>query len=148
MIRHCWTVLSQSALIDTQTNLLSLFNIWEGVTSLETPSQQRPLHLPFEIVSMWFNDEKKLASGDAQVFILSPDNTKSPPVMMGIEIDSIGFQRTRLTANPIGFKSFGVYNFCVEFRENATLDWQTVASVPFMVNEQPGKIGIDNSVSP
>ncbi len=138
MIKHIWSLISQTSIEDKSTSLLSIINIIEELTIQEGPSADKILPLPIQVVSLWTRKDSNIpAEAEARYTFVAPSQTilKEHP----LKINLSEFQRLRARVNfsmlslPEGS---GIYTFCVECRDNQSEEWDKVASIPLVIKFQ------------
>jgi hypothetical protein len=145
-IEHIWTVICQSAIIDQQTNILSLQNVLEEAIVDKKdnegksiiPEKGEAIPLTFQVVSLW----KKLAPLDQEVVVNGELEVTDPtgatllknPLSFKIEKNTersrslIGFQGFKITAP-------GEYTFILRAKEGSRLQEvsRTYLAIKFVV---------------
>lgn len=59
MIKHYWTLLCQSSIINQETNNISLIEIAEQLNIIEEKFNNQ-IKIPLEIISFWIKDDKNI----------------------------------------------------------------------------------------
>ena len=134
MIEHIWSDICERSLLDKDTNLLSLINIFEELTIHDKISPEKIVRGPIEVVSLWVrSDVENPEKGFSKYSFISPSgeilNEKEVP------LDLTKYERVR---NRVQFISFplpeaGIYYFQVDHKKDDNDDWVTVANVPMKV---------------
>lgn len=139
MIRHVWSVLSQSASFDAQTNSVSLLNVIEAATIFGEPTSKRPAVIFAELVSLWFRqDDDTPVSGQMRIFYQSPDGKKADPINLEIPDGTTPYHHTRITLSGFPVKQTGLYLFFVEYQLQGEKNWNLAATIPMLVvNQSP-----------
>lgn len=140
MADHIWTVLCKEAIIDGDSNNVSLINVLEQVVMIAPPKVQGqeeslPEHIPLSmsLVTLWARSEL----GKKEIFE-SRTILKSPAgKMLSTQEHSINLKthvrfRVRTNINIVGFAGFGRYLFLVQ-KKTSSGKWSRVASVPLDV---------------
>ena len=137
MIRHVWSVLCETRIIDKDTNNLSLINIVEQLNfdiSKDKSTEDQPVEIRgvLNVVSMWTRKNRDEPSkGESRVRIKNPDNKYTPPTEMMLDLTN--FVRLRsLTSLAIGLNKTGIYSVIIELKTGKK--WNEVASIPVEVN--------------
>lgn len=146
MIDHVWTVVCSRAVIDKESNNVSLQNVLEQlVVSKKAQSDAGELEIDtsskfvlpyrFMVISLWSrSDLKEGVIGYGRVKLYSPDNELliEPKIF---EINLHNFRRFRSRGVFPGFpiQGPGKYTFSVEFRIDEETQWKEVSRVPIEV---------------
>ena len=140
MIEHIWTVLCSRAIVDADSNNLSLINVIEQININDEPKPDGFIPIPFEVVSYWSRIEvDKPANGQVNITLISPSgkliNTNEVP------LDLKNFQRERQRVSYPGIPASepGRYVFHIEFRDESEQQWHEVANVPLTIIFTPHK---------
>lgn len=145
MINHIFTLLCKKAVQDTQTNIISAFDILEKITLSLSPEQfeeitsqvneKRALPVEYDILSMWekknINTEIK---GKILVELLSPKNDLLQSMEMPLpKQESKRLMRLVAKVQGLPFKGLGVYRFNISKEIEGDTDKQIIASIPLEV---------------
>jgi hypothetical protein len=137
MIQHVWSVLCQSAAIDTQTNNVSLFNAFEKLQVFGVPSEERPFILSCEIVSLWTREDlDKPCSGQVRVSFFVSTEKVPQTILLDIDLTRTPFHRTRITISSLAMITTGRFEFLVDYHLAGQETWQPAARLPFIVSSQ------------
>lgn len=136
-MKYDYGILCESAIVDSQTNYLSLIKIVESFNFLDFPGKLPRLN----IVTMWFKTKNlgKPQSIDAR-FSLINSNTEDSEAIPRIEfkINVPGDKknmRAILEVSGITIHRAGEYNFRVEIKDNTS--WNKVGEIRFDVTSNP-----------
>ena len=95
MIEHIWSVLCTSAVIDKDTNNVTLVQVVERVNVAVQPSAGATLPIQMELVTLWGRkDLDQPERGRARFQLLASDNTELGPNYT-YDIDLSTYARTR-----------------------------------------------------
>lgn len=138
MIKHVWTVICSNAVVDMDTNNVSLHNVIEQLNIPESPKPKGFLPIHLELVTLWFKDDTDAAvKAESRVsFVSSSGETRvvaTPP----IDLSEKSRARNRLIFDALPLDATGVYHFTIEMRSNG--DWIEVASIPLTVIFSPSE---------
>ena len=134
-----WAILCQNAVIDRDTNTVSLFNVVEEVTVPVAPPSGDISMLPgvvpatFELVILWSRsetDEPELGMG--RIALISPDSTSSTPHELNIDLTQYLRWRSRIKFPGLPITGEGTYTFQIEFKSESS-DWVQVFELPLRV---------------
>lgn len=142
MIKHIWTVLCRESLIDSETNNITLINVFEKLeVNVSLPSKtDATVHIPitYELVTFWAKtDSEKAEEADVKILIISPSGEVLKEVSRKLTIP-LNIKRTRARLKISGLKIIesGDYVFRVTLREKDKKRYITVAEVPLQVEVQ------------
>lgn len=131
-MKHIWSVLCQSSIIDQDSKNLSLLNVLESIR-FSYAAQGDMVIVPLEatVVTYWVRDDLNTAErGKIRVNIVTPDKrtNKGDP----IELDLQEFQRIRFIYRIRGmqFTINGIYDFIVQSLNEKTGKWKTITVIP------------------
>lgn len=129
MIQHVWSVLCARAVIDSESNNISLFEIVEQLVAFG-PEGEGFAPVSLELVTMWSRDSlEEAARGRARIRIVGPDGAQIGNAFE-YEVDLTTFvrirNRFRMAAFPI--RGAGKYSLVVEAEQDSA--WLRVAQVP------------------
>jgi hypothetical protein len=139
MIDHVWTVVCSRAVIDRDSNNVSLQNVIEQLRIQADPLPDGVLPIPLQLATLWARADLEVpARGYVRVTFLSP----SSEALIGpfeSEIDLIDYRRHRTRADFKGLplRESGRYVFRVELRIEDQDQWHQVAAIPLEVNFEP-----------
>jgi hypothetical protein len=135
---HVWTVLCSRAVVDRETNNVSLQNVVEEITIRGTPQRGTSVSVHVELMTLWSRASPNLpATGKARVTLLSPSQEELLTFEGDIDLSTVERARTRLVYQSLPVYENGRYVFCVEAREEAAAAWRQVAIVPLKVTFVP-----------
>ena len=140
-----WAILCESAIVDKDTNNVSLVNVVEELTlpaappeiaATSDPSQLKPVSLA--IVTLFARSDPSVPeSGEAQIKIVAPDGRIG--LSGQISVDLIQHERLRAIGRtfqmPFPDRLAGQYLLKVEVK-TAGLDWEEMFSLPLQVKVQ------------
>jgi len=133
MIRHIWSVLCSKAVVDRDSNNVSLFEVLEAVQITTGAALEFPANVPFDgtLVTLWAREQPNVpVTAEMRIRILGPADQD-----LGSFSATIGLQnnpRFRNVARMSGLRcgGSGVHQFEVSWRLNDTDTWHSVASIP------------------
>jgi hypothetical protein len=145
MIEHAWSVLCSDSAVDIDSNLISIFNVVEGVEAITRgePQEGSLLPVPMLLVSLWMkSDRERPENGLLRVSILEPGRE---PIAVGREI-AFSLTRPRLrTRNRLGglpIHRSGDYRLLIEFRSVDSEEWRTATLLPLDVSIRVGELPV------
>jgi len=139
---HIWSILSEKTVIDSGSNLLSIFDVLEQVNlSGAGPQEYKKgdsflIPIRFSLASLWVrSDSEKPEKVKTRINIVAPD--KKTLASQEIEIDLTKKRRGRgiLNSKNLFFNGPGIYQFKVDIekKKGKGKSWKNVASVPLEV---------------
>lgn len=147
-MKHIWSVLCAHAIVEQETNTVSLMNVIEQITvqfnepAVPTPGPTHMLPIPLQLVTLWQRDPGKTAGARFKVFLRTPRDPQPQGHAEGT-IDAGSNPRARITTKVPGIPWLGegIYAFVVQLFKKR--EWTTVAEVPFWL-----KLGTPAAQSP
>ncbi len=136
MAEHLWTVLCSKAVIDQDTNNVSLIEIVEELT-LSPLAGDKMVTLPvsFELVTLVKRSEPdQPESLMGQVSLLTPKGNKQLSAQFEINLSEKPRLRTRMRMSALPLEGPGVYHFLIEFLDKATDKWSEAYRLPLDVH--------------
>jgi hypothetical protein len=143
-MKHIWSVLCRTSSIDRETNLLSLFEVVEGIDVFPQESEISKIKgFPFHmtVVSMWWRSDLAIGElGYECLELIAPNGDRVTALESPeLEIDLQTAKRSRIRFNINGFPYVGdgIYTFVVKYREADEQEWRQVDTVPIEINVKP-----------
>jgi hypothetical protein len=139
MIRHVWSVLCSSSVIDVQSNNISLYNTLEQITIKDNPKPDGVLPFNFHIVSSWIRSDSNIpATGLERISFLDPLGKKTGSIELPINLSEHERARNRFEFSGLPASKPGRHIFLVEYRlENNESNWHSIAEIPLTIIFQP-----------
>lgn len=134
MINHVWSVLCSTAIIDRDTNLVSLINILEEITVNDEPKAGGVLPIALDILSLWTRSNPgEPCRGRSRITLIGPDEKATNQIET--EIDLTTHERLRARGHFEGLPASepGINFFQVELQTEGREDWETVARIPLKI---------------
>jgi len=134
MFDHVWTVLCSRAVVDRETNNVSLQNVVEEITVRGgAPKRGTSVPVHVELMTLWSRTGMMPAMGKARVTLLSPSQEELLTFEGEVDLTKVERARTRLVYQSLPVHETGRHVFCVEAREDDEGEWRQVAIVPLRV---------------
>jgi hypothetical protein len=134
MIEHVWTVICSSAIIDQETNNVSIFNILEQVEIPQESIVNQAMGIGVELLSLWVRaDLSKPATGKSRADLVTPSGELINLAESVIDLSKFERLRSRALFQGLPYKGEGVYRFLVGYKGEDEQDWNPVASIPLKV---------------
>ena len=141
MVNHIWSLLCRRSTIDSETNNLSIYDVFEQLTidlKIKTGNADKvtKINVPieYEVVSLWSKSEDKVYSGEAKVEIIDPTGETGKVFEEPIEMpQTMKRLRTRLRISGFVAEKSGIYNFQVSYRVKGEDKYKKVADIPLEI---------------
>lgn len=146
-IHHAWSVLCSKSVIDGDSNVISLFDVFEQVdVGIEVKGkadikQNISVPINYEIVSLWFRDDPA-----KEVHFTYKLELKDPEKKLLNELEqsvTIPVQkrrtRTRVKVRGLPVTEKGIYMFEVYLKKRDQKGYTKVASLPLQLGIREGK---------
>lgn len=137
MIEHLWSVLCTRAIVDRQTNSLSLVDVLEQIQIDAPPPKAGEVGLvPMQHVVATLLRRSELtqpAEGQMSLLVQAPDGTTILDQTRPANLMEHERLRVLTALRDFPVKSPGTYRFIVKLRCKDEPEWQQVASIPFEV---------------
>jgi hypothetical protein len=138
MIDHVWTVLCSRAVIDKNSNNVSIQNVIEQITIQGEPQPEQGIDIAFEVVSLWSRSDSDVPShGQARLTFLSPSGRRTGLVEFELDLSEYERLRTRRVFQGLPVTEPGRHTWLMELRNEGEEGWQEVASVPLKIVFMP-----------
>ena len=146
MIDHVWTVLCSHAVIDRDSNNVSLLDVIEQLNIRDRSSSEKsivfsldPMTLSLDLMTLWARSDIDVpAQGRGRVTFLSPSGEVSDgPFEFGVDLSQHRRIRTRGSFKALHVTEPGRYLFRVELQNEGETEWCQVAMIPLEINILP-----------
>lgn len=139
MIKHIWSVLCRSSVIDKETNNISLYHVLEqlGVDiKINKTADYINIPIEYEIVSLWLKtDHKKSLKADVKIEMVDPEKNINKTFNQIISMPSAMKRlRSRLKVSGLTLSIPGEYFFKIKIKEEGQDNYRAVAELPLEVN--------------
>lgn len=143
MIKHIWSILCTSSVIDSDTNVISFRDILEHLdvkaeVKGDKGKEVKYINIPlqYEIVSMWYKKDKgEDLKGKIELEIVNPEGKVEKNFLQDIELTP-GKKRLRSRMKIQGFaiSMSGDYIFRVKMKEGGQKEFKIVAQIPLEID--------------
>ncbi len=134
MIDHVWTVVCSHAVIDTDSQNVSIHNVLEQINLTAELTPDLVIDIPYQIVSFWVrSDIESPAKGKSRIVLADPTGDTTVIAEMPIDLTQVERARHRMYCRGLRLTSSGRYMFQVELLEEGGKEWRRIASVPLRV---------------
>jgi len=146
MIRHVWTVACIHAVVDQESNLLSLLDVIEQITIPGTPAPNKAIGITLDLTSLWVREDPDVPEqGHARVRFVSPSGNELKSIQTNVDLSE--HERLRSRGRFVGLPApeAGRFTFRVDLANEGTEEWNEVALIPirivFIEQAEPSVIG-------
>lgn len=140
MIDHVWTVVCSQAIVDRDSNNVSLQNVIEQITIADVPKPDGIIPLGLQVMTLWARSDFDVPSrGQARLTLLLPSGKSAKEFESILDLSEARRLRTGLRVEGFPASESGRYSFRVEFRNEGEELWHLGATVPIEVVFEPPK---------
>jgi hypothetical protein len=133
MIDHVWSVLCSKAIIDSDSNNVSIHDAVERIVIKAHPKPGGKLPIHLELVTSWVrHDFNQPAKGVFRVTYIMPSGKVAGAVEPPIDLTEAERARIRVIFEGLPVEEPGRHTFLVE-KKGENDEWQMVASIPVKV---------------
>jgi len=135
VIHHVWTVLCTRAVIDRDTNNVTLQNVIEQLNVQGEPRPGARLNGSYVIMTLWSRADMDVpCTGFVRLTYLSPSGVALDAFETQVDLSGITRRtRTRVSFQGLPVEEGGLYTFRVELWDDPEGAWHQVATVPLEV---------------
>jgi len=139
MIDHVWTVLCSHAVIDRDSNNVSLLDVVEQINIEEEPSPEGGITFPLDLMTLWARaDLDRPARRRGRVTFVSPSGTTNDgPWEFEVDLSEHPRNRTKGSIRALHVSESGRHVFQVELQGENGTEWHQVAAIPLEINFPP-----------
>lgn len=142
MIKHIWSILCRTSVINDETNNITLQNVFEQLSVNIKPSGSKKtpekINIPieYELVSLWLRfKEKGLLKANVVIDIIDPKGQKIKSFEQKLEFPTkYKRMRSRLKIKGLNLTTSGNYIYRVKIKEKGKDKYQLVADLPLEIN--------------
>jgi hypothetical protein len=142
MILHVWTVACIHAIVDQESNLISLLDVIEQINISEKPAPKKAIGLTLDLATLWIREDPEVPEkGHAKITFVSPSGVELKSIRTDVNLGK--HERLRSRGRFVGLPTpeAGRYIFRVDLEDEASKEWKEVASIPiriiFINHEKP-----------
>ena len=144
-IKHIWTVIAESSVVDQQTNNVSIHKILEQLNINVSPKDQELLkknpgkallvHFPFQVISLWQSiNPKKNPKAEIEVELFDPIGQNLQRATFKLIFEPNKSRLRSILSNPdIRVFDTGLYLFKIRIKEEEEDEFLEVAEIPLEV---------------
>lgn len=135
MIDHVWTVVCSRAVIDRDSNNVSIQNVLEQLTIKGKPESGVVVPIPLEAVTLWVRTDPDMPSrGRTRLTFLSPSGEALGEVESEIDLTEFERHRHRVHFQQLPVEESGRHVFRVELQHEGEDEWHQVAAIPLSIH--------------
>ncbi len=143
MLKHIWSLLCAKSIIDSETNNLSVFDVFEQLSininvadQGSLPAGQINIPVQYEVTSLWLREDKdEEFKGELQIEVINPDSksgkTFEQPILLPAGTRRL---RTRVKITGLVVSEAGDYLFKVKIKQPGEKEFIVVAEIPLEIN--------------
>jgi hypothetical protein len=134
-----WTVICSHAVVDTDSNNVSLQNVLEEIQVMGTPTPQAQIPMPFDIMTTWIrSDPDTPCRGKMRLaFVLPSGETFGSSVETKIDLTESERHRQKVHFLGLPIVEPGRHFARVELLNEGESEWRQVAHIPLTITFQP-----------
>lgn len=134
MIDHVWSVLCSHAVIDRDTNNVSIHSVLEQLNVVGEPAPDLAIPVAFEVVTLWARTTPDIpAQGMARVTLIDPLQNSTTISRLKIDLSETERARHRVIGRGMPASQPGRYRFQVDMQIEGETEWRQMAIVPLTV---------------
>jgi hypothetical protein len=148
MIDHVWTVICSRAIIDKDSNNVSIQNVLEQVTVGIEPMPETLIPMSFEVITLWARgDPSKPIRGRMRLTFLFPSGQAfEEPVEAEINLSRTERQRQIFRFPGLPVTEPGRHIIRIECLEEGESEWHEVARTPLrLIFKPPEEMQVTNT---
>lgn len=142
-MRHVWSVLASKAIVDKQTNMISMIDSVDrlnidgsGLPAVDPKAKENIIlgGISLSLVTMWFrSDYNEIDKGLSRVSIVTPDGKRFIQPERETDLKSASTVREILVIDKLIYRGDGLYWFRVEQKKENLKRWTLEAEIPLLV---------------
>lgn len=134
MIDHVWTVVCSRAVIDRESNNVSLQNIIEQINIRGEPIPDRVVAVQLEVVTLWVRADFDVPSqATTRLTVLSPSGNVLGSFESDTDVSEYERFRSRVKFEGLLMPEPGRYAFRMELKNKGESEWHEVATIPLKI---------------
>ncbi len=140
MIDHVWTVICSRAVIDRDSNNVSIQNVIEQLTIRDEPKPGMMVPILLEAVTLWVRAKPDIPGrARTRLTFLSPSGKAFGSIESEIDLSKFERYRSRVHFSGLPIEEPGRHVFCVELQKEGEDEWRQVAVIPLSVVFNPSE---------
>ena len=134
MTRHVWTVACMHAVIDQESNLVSLLDVIEQINIPGKPAPDKAVGLTLDLTTLWVRENPDTPEkGCARITFVSPTGAELKSIIMDVDLSAHERLRSRGRFVGIPAPEDGRYTFRVESAPENSEEWIQEALIPLQI---------------
>jgi hypothetical protein len=134
MTRHVWTVACMHAVIDQESNLVSLLDVIEQINIPGKPAPDKAVGLTLDLTTLWVRENPETPEkGRARITLVSPSGAELKSIIMDVDLSAHERLRSRGRFVGIPAPEDGRYTFRVDSAPENSEEWIQVALIPLQI---------------
>jgi len=134
MTRHVWTVACMHAVIDQESNLVSLLDVIEQINIPGKPAPDKTVGLTLDLTTLWVRENPETPEkGRARITLVSPSGAELKSIIMDVDLSAHERLRSRGRFVGIPAPEDGRYTFRVDSAPENSEEWIQVALIPLQI---------------
>ena len=137
-MKHIWTVACSRAVIDQDSNNVSLQNVIEQLNIADDPTPDGVLPIEVHLITLWSRADLETPSqGKSRVRFLTPSGKVLGTFESDIDLSESERLRLRLRFASLPLRESGIHSFRVDLKKAESSRWRNVAEIPIDVRFGP-----------
>jgi hypothetical protein len=132
-MNHLWTMICSFAVIDRETNNVSLLNIIEQLHITGEPVENGLLPVNIDVITLWEKEQDDEQQTRSRLSLFAPDGIVLGQWEAEVNFEQFSRNRAKITFQGFPIPQAGTYLYVVETISEAG-EWYQVANVPIQVN--------------
>ena len=142
MIDHVWSLVCSRAVVDTESNNISIQNILERITVDAEPRPDLAIPVDHEVVSSWTrHDLSAPARGQMRILWVAPSGQTVRSYTQTADLTEHANLRTRVRFPSMPYVELGRHFVCVELQDEGAGAWRRVAAIPLEMLRPSAEVG-------
>ena len=138
-MKNLWNILCTQAVIDKDSNNISLLNVIERITIQARPTPGGIFPYRMDLASFWTRDNPKVPEkeGVSRISLKSPSDNTLGSWEIGVNLSRHSNSRSKLQLLTLPIGEAGIYKFMVEYRASKRGRWKKAGEVPLEIIFNP-----------
>lgn len=133
-MRHIWSVACSHAVVDRDSNNVSLLNVIEQLRIQEAPRPDAVLPFQLDVMTLWAREDLEVPeTGNSRLKFVSPAGKTLCTFEAVVDLSSHERSRAKLTFQGLPLRNSGIYKFRIEQKSEGATRWRKVSEIPLSV---------------
>ena len=133
-MRHIWSVACSHAVVDRDSNNVSLLNVIEQLRIQEAPRPDAVLPIQLDVMTLWAREDPEVPeTGNSRLKFVSPAGKTLGTFEAVVDLSSHERSRAKLTFQGLPLRNSGIYKFRIEQKSEGATRWRKVSEIPLSV---------------